>query len=159
MWRWPGRSERHPDRSEILITGQGSAAAASRRTSSIWRISADTGLPEVADYWKRGRSTQQQHRIVQLVVQNLFGTVTGKRLAVLGFVFEADTNDTRERRRSASAGICWRRARSWRSMTEETGPDGQDLKQKAAEAADALSGTSSWVLGPLRRRWWVLMQG
>jgi len=26
----------------------------------------------------------------------LFGTVTGKRLAVLGFAFKADTNDTRE---------------------------------------------------------------
>ena len=30
------------------------------------------------------------------MVQKLFGTVTGKRLAVLGFAFKADTNDTRE---------------------------------------------------------------
>jgi len=29
-------------------------------------------------------------------VQRLFGTVTGKRIAVLGFAFKADTNDTRE---------------------------------------------------------------
>ena len=29
-------------------------------------------------------------------MQKLFGTVTGKRLAVLGFAFKADTNDTRE---------------------------------------------------------------
>ena len=35
-------------------------------------------------------------RISRLVVQKLFGTVTGKRLAVLGFAFKADTNDTRE---------------------------------------------------------------
>jgi UDPglucose 6-dehydrogenase len=30
------------------------------------------------------------------VVQKLFGTVTGKRIAILGFAFKADTNDTRE---------------------------------------------------------------
>ncbi len=30
------------------------------------------------------------------MVQTLFGTVTGKRLAVLGCAFKADTNDTRE---------------------------------------------------------------
>ena len=38
----------------------------------------------------------QQHRIARMVVQKLFGTVTGKRLAILGFAFKADTNDTRE---------------------------------------------------------------
>ncbi len=56
------------------------------------------GLPEVADYWESvvQMNTWQQHRIARLVVQKLFGTVTGKRLAVLGFAFKANTNDTRE---------------------------------------------------------------
>ena len=56
------------------------------------------GLPEVADYWESvvNLNTWQQHRISRLVVQKLFGTVTGKRLAVLGFAFKANTNDTRE---------------------------------------------------------------
>ena len=56
------------------------------------------GLPEVADYWESvvQLNTWQQHRIARLVVEKLFGTVTGKRLAVLGFAFKADTNDTRE---------------------------------------------------------------
>jgi UDPglucose 6-dehydrogenase len=56
------------------------------------------GLPEVADYWESvvTLNTWQQHRISRLVVQNLFGTVSGKRLAILGFAFKADTNDTRE---------------------------------------------------------------
>ncbi len=56
------------------------------------------GLPEVADYWESvvTLNTWQQHRISRLLVQKLFGTVTGKRLAVLGFAFKADTNDTRE---------------------------------------------------------------
>jgi UDPglucose 6-dehydrogenase len=56
------------------------------------------GLEEVAAYWEQvvTLNTWQQDRIARLVVQKLFGTVTGKRLAVLGFAFKADTNDTRE---------------------------------------------------------------
>ena len=73
------------------------------------------GLPEVADYWESvvALNTWQQHRIAQLVVQKLFGTVTGKRLAILGFAFKADTNDTREAPAIASAAIYWRRGHSW----------------------------------------------
>jgi UDPglucose 6-dehydrogenase len=56
------------------------------------------GLHEVAAYWQQvvALNTWQQHRISTLVVRRLFGTVTGKRIAVLGFVFKADNNDTRE---------------------------------------------------------------
>jgi len=63
------------------------------------------GLHEVAAYWQQvvALNTWQQHRIARLVVTKLFGTVTGKRLAVLGFAFKADTNDTRE---SPAIRIC-----------------------------------------------------
>ena len=56
------------------------------------------GLHEVAAYWQSVVELNgwQQHRIARLVVQRLFGTVTAKRIAVLGFAFKADTNDTRE---------------------------------------------------------------
>ena len=56
------------------------------------------GLDEVAAYWQQvvELNAWQQHRIARLVVTKLFGTVTGKRIAVLGFSFKADTNDTRE---------------------------------------------------------------
>jgi len=56
------------------------------------------GLPEVANYWESvvHLNGWQQHRIARMVVQKLFGTVSGKRLAILGFSFKADTNDTRE---------------------------------------------------------------
>ena len=63
------------------------------------------GLQEVAAYWQGvvELNSWQQHRIARLVVQRLFGTVTGKRIAVLGFAFKANTNDTRE---APSIRIC-----------------------------------------------------
>ena len=56
------------------------------------------GLDDVAAYWEAvvKLNAWQQHRIARLAVNKLFGTVTGKRLAILGFAFKADTNDTRE---------------------------------------------------------------
>jgi UDPglucose 6-dehydrogenase len=55
-------------------------------------------LEEVARYWQQvvELNSWQQQRIARLVVSRLFGTVSGKRIAVLGFAFKADTNDTRE---------------------------------------------------------------
>ena len=55
-------------------------------------------LPEVAAYWEQviELNNWQQNRMAGLLVQRLFGTVTGKRLAILGFAFKANTNDTRE---------------------------------------------------------------
>jgi UDPglucose 6-dehydrogenase len=63
------------------------------------------GLHEVAAYWQQvvALNTWQQQRIARLVVNRLFGTVSGKRIGVLGFAFKADTNDTRE---SPSIRIC-----------------------------------------------------
>ena len=56
------------------------------------------GLVDVAEYWEQVVSLNnwQQRRISQLVVQSLFNTVAGKRIALFGFAFKADTNDTRE---------------------------------------------------------------
>ena len=59
----------------------------------------------MADYWQSVLNLNylQKNRISELVVKNLFGTVTGKKLAVFGFAFKANTNDTRE---SPSIMIC-----------------------------------------------------
>ena len=56
------------------------------------------GLSEVANYWQQvvELNRWQHQRISRLVVKNLFNTVAGKRIALLGFAFKADTNDTRE---------------------------------------------------------------
>ena len=56
------------------------------------------GLNEVADYWEKvvDINLWQQSRISSLVIRNLFGTLSNKKLAILGFSFKANTNDTRE---------------------------------------------------------------
>ena len=63
------------------------------------------GLHEVSSYWSSiiNLNNWQQTRISQIIVQNLFGTVTGKKIAILGFAFKANTNDTRE---SPAIRIC-----------------------------------------------------
>tara|TARA_Y100001968_G_C19454192_1_gene771070 strand:- start:2320 stop:3753 length:1434 start_codon:yes stop_codon:yes gene_type:complete len=63
------------------------------------------GLEEVSAYWEKVVEINiwQQHRISRLVVQKLFGTITSKRIAILGFAFKANTNDTRE---SPAIRIC-----------------------------------------------------
>lgn len=55
-------------------------------------------LPDVAEYWRQvvHLNDWQKSRFVQKVVRTLFNTVNGKRIAVLGFAFKKDTNDTRE---------------------------------------------------------------
>ena len=56
------------------------------------------GLPEVATYWNQviAMNDYQKHRFSAKIVRTLFNTVADKRIAVLGFAFKKDTNDTRE---------------------------------------------------------------
>ncbi len=63
------------------------------------------GLPEVAAYWHGvvGMNDWQKHRFAARIVRELFNTVADKKVAVLGFAFKKDTNDTRE---SAAINVC-----------------------------------------------------
>jgi UDPglucose 6-dehydrogenase len=56
------------------------------------------GLPEVAAYWESviTMNQWQKRRFAENIVRTFFNTVNGKRIAVLGFAFKKDTNDTRE---------------------------------------------------------------
>ncbi len=56
------------------------------------------GLEEVARYWESVVRVNewQEERFVRNMLSNLFNTVAGKRIALFGFAFKANTGDTRE---------------------------------------------------------------
>ncbi len=62
-------------------------------------------LNEVANYWNEVLKINhwQQNRLTNIIVKKLFGTVTNKKIGILGFAFKANTNDTRE---SPAINIC-----------------------------------------------------
>lgn len=61
-------------------------------------ISQSLGLQEVADYWEQViiMNDHQKRRFAQNIVRTLYNTVSGKKIALLGWAFKKDTNDTRE---------------------------------------------------------------
>lgn len=63
------------------------------------------GLPDVAAYWNSvvAMNDHQKHRFSRRIVSSMFNSVSDKKLAVLGFAFKKDTNDTRE---SAAIRVC-----------------------------------------------------
>ncbi len=56
------------------------------------------GLNEVAAYWEQvvTMNQYQEDRFVERMIAAMFNTVAGKRIAVFGIAFKADTGDTRE---------------------------------------------------------------
>ena len=106
------------------------------------------GLDQVAAYWESvvRLNNWQQHRISALVVRQLFGTVTGKRIAVLGFAFKADTNDTRE---TPAIRICGDLLEEGAQLAiydpkVSAAQMASDLGQPAAAVGHGLSGEGVW---------------
>jgi len=62
-------------------------------------------LPEVAEYWEQvlRMNEYQQARFLSRILSSLFNTVAGKRIALFGAAFKANTSDTRE---SPALHIC-----------------------------------------------------
>ncbi len=65
------------------------------------------GLHEVSKYWNSVIEINewQQKRIPEIILKRLFGTISGKKIVILGFSFKANTNDTRN---SPAINICKR---------------------------------------------------
>ncbi len=63
------------------------------------------GLQDAADYWNSVLKINdwQKKRISNYAIDKLNGTVSGKKITILGFSFKANTNDTRE---SPAIDIC-----------------------------------------------------
>ncbi len=61
-------------------------------------LSHHFGLPEVAEYWEQviKINDYQKKRFSKQIIDSLFNSVSGKKIAMLGWAFKKDTNDTRE---------------------------------------------------------------
>lgn len=61
-------------------------------------ISKSLGLNQVSEYWEQvvKMNNHQRNRFAEKILKNLFGTVSGKKITLLGWAFKKDTNDTRE---------------------------------------------------------------
>ena len=66
--------------------------------SNLVYISNHYSLFEVANYWQKVLDINiwQQRRFINLIINKMFGTISSKKIAILGFSFKANTNDTRE---------------------------------------------------------------
>tara|TARA_B100000212_G_scaffold241753_1_gene184282 strand:+ start:141 stop:1583 length:1443 start_codon:yes stop_codon:yes gene_type:complete len=92
--------------SKFLDSGPGFGGSCFKKDIlNLVYLSKHFGLYEVANFWESvvNLNNWHQHRISKLIVKKLFGTVSGKRIYILGFAFKANTNDTRE---SAAISIC-----------------------------------------------------
>ena len=92
--------------SKFLDSGPGFGGSCFKKDIlNLVYLSNHFGLPEVANFWESvvEMNNWHQHRISKLIVQKLFGTISGKKILILGFAFKANTNDTRE---SAAIQIC-----------------------------------------------------
>jgi UDPglucose 6-dehydrogenase len=56
------------------------------------------GLPEVAEYWNQvvEINEYQKKRFASRIISSMFNTISGKKIAMLGWAFKKDTGDTRE---------------------------------------------------------------
>ena len=61
-------------------------------------IAKSFGLKEVADYWEQVIiiNDHQKNRFAKNIITTLYNTISGKKIAFLGWAFKKDTNDTRE---------------------------------------------------------------
>ena len=92
--------------SEFLDSGPGFGGSCFKKDIlNLVYLAEYFGLPEVADFWEGvvRLNNWHQHRISKLIAKKLFGTLSGKKIAILGFAFKANTNDTRE---SSAIQIC-----------------------------------------------------
>jgi len=124
-------------------------------------ICENYGLKEVADYWESVVKINewQEKRFVLNMLHSLFNTVAGKKIALLGFAFKADTGDTRESAAIyVTEGLLEERAQVVISDPKALESAKRDLRQytegvsfeldpyRAAEGAHAIAVLTEWNL-------------
>ena len=85
--------------SKFLSSGPGFGGSCFKKDIlNLVYLSRHYGLNEVAEYWEQivKINNWQKKRISRLIVEKLYGTLTQKKIVILGFAFKSNTNDTRE---------------------------------------------------------------
>jgi UDPglucose 6-dehydrogenase len=96
------------------------------------------GLSEVARYWESvvSMNQYQKERFVRRMIRAMFDTLAGKRIAVFGFAFKADTGDTRE---SPAIHVC-RELLAEHARLSITDPQAlEGVRHELADAADQVT--------------------
>lgn len=119
------------------------------------------GLKEVAEYWESVVMLNhwQQARFIRNMLGSMFNTVAGKRIALFGFAFKANTGDTRESPAlSITRGLLEERAEVIITDPQAIPHAKDDLKDvksgvhfesdpyKAAQGAHAIAVMTEWKL-------------
>jgi len=119
------------------------------------------GLTEVANYWESVVKINewQENRFIRIMLESMFNTVAGKRIALFGFAFKANTGDTRESPALAIArGLLEERAHvvlTDPEALENAKEDLRDIKEglsfeadpyRATEGAHAVALLTDWQL-------------
>ena len=92
--------------SEFLRAGVGFGGSCFRKDIlNLAYLCEYHGLPEAAAYWQQvvEMNEYQKRRFVAMMLNAMFNTLAGKRVAVLGFAFKPGTSDTRD---SPAITIC-----------------------------------------------------
>jgi UDPglucose 6-dehydrogenase len=124
-------------------------------------ICENYGLERVAKYWESVVEINkwQETRFIRNMLNSMFNTVAGKRIALFGFAFKANTGDTRESPAIfVSRGLLEERAQviiSDPKALDNAKKDLEDVKDeivfevdpyKAAEGAHAIAVLTEWDL-------------
>jgi UDPglucose 6-dehydrogenase len=85
--------------SKFLKSGLGFGGSCFRKDlASLVYIAESLHLPEVADYWRSVLTMNmfQRQRFSDKIISKSNNTLSGKKIALLGFAYKKDTGDTRE---------------------------------------------------------------
>ena len=85
--------------SKFLDSGPGFGGSCFKKDIlNLVYLSEFFGLKEVANFWNSvvTLNNWHQNRISRLITKKLFGSLSNKKIVILGFSFKANTNDTRE---------------------------------------------------------------
>lgn len=117
------------------------------------------GLTRAADYWRSvvEMNEHQETRFVGTMLRAMFNTVAGKRIALLGYAFKADTSDTRETPAKVVADLLAEEhaelvvcdPHALENARKELAPHGDRVTfepdpYKAVEGADAVAVMTDW---------------